>query len=151
MLKGFLVRVVSECERAVKGVRGGLGGRCRERGAAAAEGDVECGEISGDGAGPGGGDDGGLGLLEEPLDGLSVGLVTQFPGQLENPSSTGGGHSDSAAAAVNLGMPVLGGSLGGVGGGGGRGDGGGELLGLVGGIIRSGGDGQGGIDDVGRS
>jgi len=133
---------VSEGERAVEGVRGRLGRRSRERGAAAAEGDVEGGEISGDGAGSGGGDDGGLGLLEEPLDGLAIGLVAQFSGQLENPSGAGGGHSNSAAAAVDFGVPVLGGSLGRVGGGGGGGgDGGGELLGLVGGIIRSGGDG----------
>jgi len=141
VLKGLLVRVVSECERAVEGVRGRLRRRRRQRGAAAAERDVERGEISGDGAGSGGGDDGGLGLLEEPLDGLAVGLVAQFSGQLENPGGAGGGHSNSAAAAVDFGMPVLGGSLGRVGGGRGGGGGGGELLGLVGGIIRSGGDG----------
>ncbi|PON93627.1 hypothetical protein TorRG33x02_106110 [Trema orientale] len=48
---------------------------------------VEGGEVGGDGSGAGGGDDGGLGLLEEPLDGLAVGLVAELPGQLEDPSS----------------------------------------------------------------
>jgi len=110
-LKGFLVRVVGESEGAVKGVRGRLGRRGRESGAAATEGDVEGGEIGGDGTGSGGGDDGGLGLLEEPLDGLAVGLMAQFSGELENPSGAGGRHSNSAAAAVDFGVPVLGGSL----------------------------------------
>ena len=139
--------------RPVERVRSGLGRRSGECGATAAEGDVEAGEVGGDGAGAGGSDDSRLGLLEKPLDGLSVGLVPQFSGQLENPRGTRGGHSDSAAAAVNFGVPVLGGALGRVGCG--------LLLllllllllnlvGLVGEGVRSGGDGEGGVDEVGR-
>lgn len=73
--------------------------------------------------------------MEEPLDGLAVGFVAQFSGELENPSGAGGWHSNSATATVDFGVAVLGGSLGG-------GEGGGELLlGVLGGIVRSGGDG----------
>ncbi|VFQ90527.1 unnamed protein product [Cuscuta campestris] len=67
-----------------------------------------CGESGGrDGPGTGGGDDGGLGLLEEPLDGLAVGLVAEFAGELEDPGGAEGGHADSPATAVDLLVPVF--------------------------------------------
>lgn len=47
--------------------------------------------------------------MEEPLDGLAVGLVAELPRQLEYPGGAGGRHADPAAAAVDLGVSVLGG------------------------------------------
>jgi len=67
----------------VEGGRGtGGGGRVRSAGA---EGDGEGGEVGRDGARARGGDDGGLRLLEQPLDGLAVRLVAQLPRELEQP------------------------------------------------------------------
>lgn len=95
----------------MKGVGGGFGERSCQRRAAAADGEVEGGVVGGDGAGAGGGDDGRLGLLEEPLDGLAVGLVAQFTGELEDTGGAGGGHADAATAAVDLGVAVFGGAF----------------------------------------
>ncbi|KAJ6831761.1 transcription factor TCP14 [Iris pallida] len=108
----------------------GAGG---EGGAGAAERYVEGGEVGRDGAGAGGGDDGGLRLLEEPLDGLPVGLVAELPGELEDAGGAEGRHAYAPPAALDLGVPVLGGAplgrglLRGVGGGGGGGE---AVLGL---------------------
>lgn len=60
-----------------------------------------------DGSRPGGGDDGGFGLLEEPLDGLAVGFVAELPGELEDARGAEGGHADPTAAAVHLGVAVV--------------------------------------------
>ncbi|PON41225.1 hypothetical protein PanWU01x14_291240, partial [Parasponia andersonii] len=60
-----------------------------------------------DGSGPGGGDYGRLGVLQEPPDGLTVGLVAELPGQLEDPGRASRGHSDPPAAALNFPVPVL--------------------------------------------
>lgn len=62
----------------------------------------------GDCAGASGGDDGRLGLSEQPLDGLAVGAVTQFARQLEYAGCAERRHSDAAAAAVHLGVTVSG-------------------------------------------
>lgn len=59
------------------------------------------------GAGAGGGDDGRLGLLQQPLHGLAVGLVAELPRELEDPSGAERGHPDPAAPAVDLGVAVL--------------------------------------------
>lgn len=108
----------------------GVGGETRPDGRPEARGEMGSGPIGagvggeggrggvegggGDGAGAGGGDDGGLGLVEEPLDGLAVGLVAQFAGELEDAGGAEGGHADSAAAAVHFLVAVLvGGALGG--------------------------------------
>lgn len=81
------------------GGRGGGGGEVRGSGG---------GEDRGrNGAGAGGGYDGGLRLLEQPLDGLPVGLVAQLPGELEDPSGAEGRHADPPPAAVHLRVPVL--------------------------------------------
>ena len=80
------------------------GGGCAS---AAADRVVEGGEIGGNGAGSGGGDDGRLRLVEEPLDGLAVGLVAQFSGQLEDPGGAQDGHADAAPPAIHLGVPVF--------------------------------------------
>lgn len=77
-------------------------------GAGAPERDIERREVGRDGAGASGGDHCRLGLLEQPLDGLAVGLVTQLARELEDPSGTEGRHSDTAATAVDLGVSVLG-------------------------------------------
>nr|GLL45613.1 protein EI24 homolog [Ipomoea trifida] len=75
--------------------------------AAATERDVERGEIRRDGAGAGGGDDSRLGLMQEPLNCLAVGLVPQFPRQLENPSGASRRHADAPPSAVHLRVPIL--------------------------------------------
>lgn len=82
----------------------------RHGGAGAAEGDVEGGEVGWNGAGAGGSDDGWLRLLKEPLDGLSVRLVSQFTRELKHSGSTRRRHADPAASAIDLGVAVLGGS-----------------------------------------
>lgn len=82
--------------------------RRRHGGTRAPEGDVEGREVGWDRAGSGGGDHRGLGLLEQPLDGLAVGLVAKLSGQLENPSCARRRHSDPTAPAVDLSVPVLG-------------------------------------------
>jgi len=70
---------------------------------------VKGGEVSRDGAGAGGGDDSRLGLLEEPLYGLAVGLVSELPRELEDSGGAESGHSNSTAAAVDFGVAVFGG------------------------------------------
>ena len=77
-------------------------------GAGAPERYIQRSEVGGDGAGASGGDHSRLGLLEQPLDGLAVGLVTQFARELEDPSGAECRHSDTAASAVDLGVSVLG-------------------------------------------
>lgn len=67
-------------------------------------------EVGRDGTCAGGGDHGGLRLLEQPLNGFAVGLVAELPRELENSGGAGGRHADPAATAVNLGVPVLSGS-----------------------------------------
>lgn len=95
-------------DREIRVVVGGAElGRYRHAGAGAPERYVEGGEVGGDGAGAGGCDDGGLRLLEQPLDGLTVGLVAELPGQLEDPGGAEGRHSDAAAAAVHLRVAVF--------------------------------------------
>ncbi|RDY03106.1 hypothetical protein CR513_13341, partial [Mucuna pruriens] len=69
------------------------------------------GEGGGGGASAGGSDDGGLGLAKEPLDGLTVGLVTQLPRELENTGGAYDGHPYTAAASVDLAVTVLRGGL----------------------------------------
>jgi len=59
------------------------------------------------GARAGGGDDGRLGLLQQPLHGLAVGLVAELPRELEDPRGAQRGHPDPAAPAVDLGVAVL--------------------------------------------
>ncbi|PON60337.1 hypothetical protein PanWU01x14_153230, partial [Parasponia andersonii] len=54
----------------------------------------------------GGGDDGGLSLAEEPLDGLAVGSVAELPGQLEDTGRAHGRHPNPAASPVHLGVAV---------------------------------------------
>ncbi|KAL2481176.1 hypothetical protein Adt_34142 [Abeliophyllum distichum] len=62
-----------------------------------------------DGADTGGGDDGGFGLAEKPLNGLPVRAVAKFPHQLEHPSGTQNEYSHAAATAIDFSVPVLGG------------------------------------------
>ena len=113
-------------------VAGSKLGRDRHGGAGAAEGDVEGGEVSGDSAGAGGSNDGWLRLLEEPLDGLAVRLVSQLTRELEHPSGAESRHSNSTTATVDLRVPVFGGgSFGGWFFGGGFGGGCGEELVVV--------------------
>jgi len=66
-------------------------------------------EVSGDGTGAGGGDDRWLRLLEEPLYGLAVRLVSKLPRELEDSGSAESRHSNSATAAVDFGVAVFGG------------------------------------------
>lgn len=46
-------------------------------------------------------------MAEEPLYGLAVGAVTQFPRELENPGGAEGWHPDAAAAPVYLRVAIL--------------------------------------------
>lgn len=92
----MIVKIVVAVEEVV-----GLGG------AGAAEGDVERSEVGGDGAGAGGGDDGGLGLPEQPLDGLTVGLVAELARQLEHPRRARRRHPDPPPPPLHLGVSVL--------------------------------------------
>lgn len=55
----------------------------------------------------GGGDDGRLGLLQQPLDGLAVGLVAELARELEDPRGAERRHPDPAPPAVHLGVAVL--------------------------------------------
>lgn len=80
----------------------------RESGAGAPNGEVEGGKVGRDGAGAGGGDDRRLRLLEQPLDGGAVVLVAQLARELKDTGGAGRRHSDPTAAAVDLGVPVLG-------------------------------------------
>ena len=90
-------------------VRGTEVGGDRHGGAGASEGDVKGGEVGRDGAGASGGDHGGLGLLEEPLDGLSFGLVAELARKLEDAGGAECRHANAVPAAVHLGVAVLGG------------------------------------------
>ncbi|RDX67640.1 hypothetical protein CR513_53457, partial [Mucuna pruriens] len=58
----------------------------------------------GHGAGAGGGDDGGLGVFEEPTDGFAVGFVAELASELKDPRRTRGGHSDPPASTLYFGM-----------------------------------------------
>ncbi|KAK2974737.1 hypothetical protein RJ640_007164 [Escallonia rubra] len=60
------------------------------------------------GAGASGGDDGRLGLPEEPLDGLAVGAEAELAGQLEHARSAQGRHPHAPPPAVHLGVAVFG-------------------------------------------
>lgn len=51
-------------------------------------------------------------MAEEPLDGLAVGAVTEFSGELEDPGGAESRHADAPSAAVDLGVAVLGGGNG---------------------------------------
>lgn len=78
---------------------GGVGGR---------EGGGDGGERGRrDGPGPRGGDDGRLRLLEQPLDGLAVGLVAELPRELEDPGGAQRRHPDPPPPPVHLGVAVL--------------------------------------------
>jgi len=70
-------------------VRGVLGWRRRQCGAVATEGEVGGVEI---GVGSGGGNHGRLEWLEEPFNGVTVGVMAQLFGQLKNPNDKSGGH-----------------------------------------------------------
>ena len=91
---------------------GGGGQRVRAGGGGGAErGRGGGGEGRRRGAGAGGGDDGGLGLAEQPLYGLAVGLVAELPRELEHAGRADDGHADAAPTAVHLAVTVLGGRL----------------------------------------
>jgi hypothetical protein len=79
-------------------VVGGGGGRGRRGG-----GD----EDGRGGAGARGGHDGGLGLAEQPLDGLAVGLEPQLAGELEHARRAHDRHAHAPPAPVHLAVPVL--------------------------------------------
>lgn len=51
-------------------------------------------------------DEVGADLGKEPLDGLAVRSVTQFPGQPENTGATGDGYPNSPVTAVDFGVSV---------------------------------------------
>jgi hypothetical protein len=92
----------------------GAGGGGRVRGVGGAEGNGERGEVSRDGRrGPraSGGNDGGLRLLQQPLDGLAVGLVAQLPRELEHPRLAQHRQPYLPPAALHLGVPAFGGCL----------------------------------------
>ena len=57
----------------------------------------------------GGGDDGRLGVTEEPLDGLAVGAVAELARELEDPRGAHRRHSHAPPSAVDFGVPVAGG------------------------------------------
>jgi hypothetical protein len=57
------------------------------------------------------GDDGRLGLAEEPLDGLTVRLVFELPVELEDADGTDDGDAEAAAMIIDLAVPVLEGAL----------------------------------------
>ena len=95
----MIVKIVPAVEEVVGG--GGEGG------AGAAEGDVQRREVRRDGAGAGGGDDSGLGLPEQPLDGLTVGLVAELARQLEHPRRASRRHPDPPPPPLHLGVSVL--------------------------------------------
>jgi hypothetical protein len=79
-----------------EGVGGGAGGR----GGGA-------GEDGGLGARAGGREDGGLGLAEQPLDGLAVGLEPQLAGELEHARRAHDRHPHAPPTSVHLAVPVL--------------------------------------------
>ncbi|CAI9272935.1 unnamed protein product [Lactuca saligna] len=49
----------------------------------------------------------GVNMVEEPFDGLAVGAVAEFPGELEDASGAERGNSDSETSSVYLGVSVL--------------------------------------------
>lgn len=73
------------------------------------KGDVKGSVVGGYGACSRGSDDGGFGLLEQPLDRFSIGFMAELAGKLEDACSAEGGHAYSAPSAVDLGVPVFGG------------------------------------------
>lgn len=90
------------------------GGNCRRQGGgidAASHGNGDVGEASRSGPGTGGSYDGGLGLSEEPLNGLTVRFVTELTSQLKDTCSANDGHTDSPTATVYFAVTVLGGRL----------------------------------------
>jgi hypothetical protein len=99
-----VVRVERE-RRERRGAGGGGGG-------AGADGDVKRGVVGRDGAGAGSRQDGRLRLLQQPLDGLAVGLVAELAGQLEHPRRAQRRHPNPPPPPVHLGVPVLGRPLG---------------------------------------
>lgn len=50
-------------------------------------------------------------MTEKPLDGLTIGFVTQLARELENTCGANDGHANTASTAVNLAVTVLGGRL----------------------------------------
>lgn len=50
-------------------------------------------------------------MTEKPLDSLSIGLVAELTGELENPGGADYRHANAAASAVDLAVAVLGGRL----------------------------------------
>ncbi|KAM1037049.1 hypothetical protein FF1_031956 [Malus domestica] len=52
------------------------------------------------------GDDGGLSLADEPLDGLAVGLVAELTCELEDTCCADDGHADAAAPSIDLAVSV---------------------------------------------
>lgn len=122
-------------------MRSGLRRRSGERRSAAPQRDVERREVRRNRAGPCGGDNRRLRLLQQPLYGLPVRLVLQFSRQLKNPSRTRGRHSYPPPPPVHLGVAVLGRPLGRIS----RRD-----RQLLVALIRSGGDGQRRIDELRR-
>lgn len=91
-----------------------------------------------DSSGASGGDDGWLGLTEEPLDGLAFRAVTELASELEYSGGAERRQADATTATVNLGGAVLGGASGG-----GRFSGDGEFrFGIGGGASGGGGGGD---------
>uniref|UniRef100_A0A2P2K368 Uncharacterized protein n=2 Tax=Rhizophora mucronata TaxID=61149 RepID=A0A2P2K368_RHIMU len=98
----------SQQRLALQGGRITGSGKCRRNGVGVApyrHGDIRVG--GGRSPGAGGSDNGRLGLTEEPLNGLTVGLVAELPGQLEDTCGAYDGHADSPSAAVNLAVAVF--------------------------------------------
>lgn len=88
-----------------------MGGEASEHGGhggmvGGAEGGGDGGEVGGDGAGAGGVQDGRLRLLQKPLHGLAVRLVSQLSGQLEHTGGAHRRHPDPPAPPIDLRMPV---------------------------------------------
>lgn len=104
MILGLLgggAEAFSEQERGWRGRGGGgVGGGAVEVGGGG-------GERRRCGAGSGGGDDGRLSLTEEPLDGLAIGLVTEFTCQLKHTCRADDWHPYPPPTAVHLAVPVL--------------------------------------------
>lgn len=50
-------------------------------------------------------------MTEEPLDGLTVGFVTQLASELEDSGGANDGHPDPPASTIDLAVTVLGGRL----------------------------------------
>lgn len=46
-------------------------------------------------------------MVEEPFDGLAVGAVAEFPGELEDASGAERGNSDSQTSSVDLGVAAF--------------------------------------------